>query len=282
MLEIVSFNDRLHCRDIICDISFETRERLNKAFYISEEAIQWSSLQSDIDLQRLLLLSGSYGDFPPITLPCKAGYVSKWLPRMKGSLNRKVDIDGILEAVAASIPDIAPTKWCEHVHLYRVVHFIRCIRHDVIKSTMESLGFPWNPVVSFSNPFIYKKGRVEHWVLDNNIFKSELIEFVYNVYHCLIATSASKSDYEFILLKFTEEDVNRYNWFDYVKKDLIVQTKVCELVSEMRDALNLFDSYLRRLELKTEATAVTPDNLYSVLQDLYRKLTAMKSYVSLL
>lgn len=100
---------------------------LSKAFGITSYTSLTPGLPADdyssYGFQRLFLLSGYYGDFPPITVPNENGYMWKWGTTAKEKLNAKADIDSILELVASTIPDIAPTKGYEHEDLYRVAHF---------------------------------------------------------------------------------------------------------------------------------------------------------------
>ena len=269
--------------DDLWDISCDKRKLLQKAFGVTPYDLyfDWpSSDYSSIDFQRMFLLSGYYGDFPPITISAECGHISKWLANVKGRLNRKVDIDGILELVVSTIPNIAPTKGEEHEDLYRVAHFATCIRNDVLAGYMTKRSVPWNPLVSFTRPFLYRKGKAKNWVMDNNIFKSEIIEFIHDVYFYLIAASVCPKSYDFLLLNYTKEDVERLGLFNCINHNKEVMLKSCELVDEMNTALILFDQSLREIAQQSEPTYVTPDNLFEVVQGMFKRLKLMESYVS--
>lgn len=270
--------------DDLWDIDSSKEHVIDKAFGItgicSYCTLATSGNYSKAGFQRMFLLSGYYGDYPPITIPAEAGYVWKWLPKNKGKLNRKVDIDSILELVSSTVPDIAPTKGYEHEDLYRVAYFATCIRNDILTGYMTKRNVPWNPLVSFTRPFLYRKGKAKNWVMDNNIFKSEIIEFIYDVYFYLIAASVCRKPYDFLLLNYTKEDVERFDMFNCINSNKEVMLKSCELVDEMNTALILFDQSLREIAQQSEPAYVTPDNLFEVVQEMFKRLKRMESYVS--
>ena len=266
------------------DIPLEKNYTVSKAFGITSYDDIIPGLPADdyssYGFQRLFLLAGYYGDFPPITVPIEKGYVWNWLPTAKERLNTALDIDSILDMVASTIPDIAPTKGYEHEDLYRVAHFATCIRHEVFSGYLRKRGVPWNPLVSFTRPFLYRKGKAKNWVMDNNIFKSEIIEFIHDVYYFLVASSVCSKPYDFFLLNYTKEDANRLGLFDSIKKNKETLLKACDLVDEMNTALILFDQSLREIAQQSEPTYVTPDNLFEVVQEMFKRLKRMESYVS--
>lgn len=266
------------------DIPTEKQWRIDKAFGVTGIRPYASDLPSDdysaYGFQRMFLLSGYYGDFPPITVPIEAGYVWKWLAKNKKKLNSKVDIDSILELVSSTVPDIAPTKGYEHEDLYRVAYFATCIRNEVLAGYMTKRSVPWNPLVSFTRPFLYRKGKAKNWVMDNNIFKSEIIEFIHDIYFYLIAASVCPKSYDFLLLNYTKEDVERFGLFNCIKSNKEVMLKSCELVDEMNTALILFDQSLREITQQSESTYVTTDNLFEIVQGMFKRLKLMERYVS--
>lgn len=241
---------------------------------------QYTENPSILDIQRVFLLTGMYGDFPAITVP-KTNTV-EWLHKNSRDIDSKTDIFNIREHVAYAVPDVSPVEAIEHEDMYRVVNFLTCIRHEIIAAYMKKREINWNPLVSFTAPFYYRKGTMRNWVMDNNILKSEIIEFIYNISHFLVASAViKKGSYDFYPLIMSSADIERLGVFDYIKKEEVMNT-VCFIVSKMISSLNMFNSMLRRLPVEDAKVRITQDNLFESLQEMFRKLNNMANYISIL
>ena len=255
-----------------------TIEAIRKAFNISigDRIHTMCEGLDPEEVQRAFLLTGAYGTFPPITVP-KVDTVT-WLIKECDSFKEKTDIATVRDFVCESIPDVSPGEATDHESMYRVVNFLTCIRHEVMGAYLNKRQVPWNPLVSFTSPFYYRKGYMRNWVMDNNILRAEILEFIFEVYHFLVAAGVIRKHYmRFYLRDLTQEDVDRLKLFDYIKDERVMQT-ICSAVSKMRDSLTLFDRMLRRIPEEPNTEKVMEDNLLESLQGMFKKLKCMEQY----
>ena len=261
----------------------DVRKALNIHFGTTYKVYSISEALWEDDVLRSFLVCGAYGTFPPVTIPNVD--TQTWLNKNKkcAAFAANTGILDIREFVIDTFPEVCPPEDYDQELLYRVVNFLMCIRHDVQAAYMLKKKATWNPLVSFTSPFYYRKGEIRNWVLDNNILRAEIMEFCYTVYHFLFACGVIKGSdsYSFYLQGLTKEDADRLHIFDYIK-DEKAMTTVCSVVSKMQKCVSIFDRMLRRLPLEENAERVTSDNLLEVLQGMYKKLSSLESYLSVL
>lgn len=257
-----------------------TIEAIRKAFNISigDRIHTMCEGLDDVEIQRAFLLTGAYGVFPPITVPNVD--TVKWLDTDCLKFKEKTDIVSIRNFVCETVPEISPGEATDHESMYRVVNFLTCIRHEVMGAYLLKRQVSWNPLVSFMTPFYYREGYMKNWVMYNNVLRSEILEFLFEVYSFLVAAGVIKNHYmRFFLRDLKQEDVDRLKLFDYIKDDKVMST-TCSIVTKMRDSLTLFDQMLRRLPAQPITEKITKDNLLEALQGMFKKLKSMEQYCS--
>lgn len=273
---------------LYCGVSMEQLDRLVPDWGLPREEkreydSRYTSIRQDfseINIQRALLLTGSYGDFPPITAPNTDTYM--WVCDVQ-EFNSKTDIVNIVDYVARLITEVSPFAITSHKGMYSVVNFLTCIRHEIIAADMKLRDVPWNPLVSFTAPFYYREGDMRKWCMDNNILKSEIIEFIYNVYYLLISVYKTRStkpcnEYQFYPLAISEDDIKKYKTFEYIEPSEIIST-VCFVISKMQHCLDVMQNMLKRRPIEQKTAEATPDTLFQSLQTLFQTVNRLMSYV---
>ena len=227
---------------------------------------------------RVFLLTGYYGDFPPITYPKTD--TMKWVSHIKG-MDSLTDIKSAVDYACSMVDDISPGEAVEHAAMYRVVHFLTCIRHEIMAADLYLRQVSWNPQVSFINPFYYRKGFMRNWNMSNNILKAEIIQFIYDVFYLLISAYKVRTfwtRYRFYPESLSVEDVKRLGIFNYINTDCVMH-KVCFMLGKMHESLDALEAVLKRRPFNEKEYKITEETLLDSLQQLFKKVLGLCAYI---
>lgn len=131
---------------------------------------------------RVMLHTGSFGEFPVIGLPDINMLVSYPTAR---ELTNNFGIDAVVSSIIKSVP-VIPKPSVSNLELYYMSYFLSCLWVDIKQETYRCIGIYWNPLISFDTPVYWKTGAHKPWENDCNILRANILELIDSIYRFLI------------------------------------------------------------------------------------------------
>lgn len=155
---------------IPCDTEFNGR-----FLWLTDEL---SSYQKN----RILLHTGSFGEFPVIGLP---NYNLLTYSFSATDLINEFGLNSITFSALKSVygvynPDLT------YRELYNLAYFLACIWIDIKQEMYKRIHLFWNPLISFDVPVYRRNGTVKPWDAQCNIIRANIFETIDSVYRFLL------------------------------------------------------------------------------------------------